>query len=338
MNQLMPLPSWLEKVLEHRLHFTSAGLNGLLDHHTVTNTLGELFAQGKLTPDVLANWLAEQVNERTRPTATEPTDGWAAYDIDPRAFWEQCWEAILGRKINIPSVPKIKGKTRKAIERYRLLLVFLPSITENDYPDSFVKPAWGRHIDGSKIEHKPLPGRWVLIEMIAKPNWGDPKGYEGDLLGQDLQITTRFKISWDHLTATILPRAVKLFGLPNRALRLPTSEEWNLIGNLFLWLNVNRNMSLPDLGSTNSWEGCLNSYDAGYFLVVGYRDLGGLADVNRNWHDNPNDNIAFRVLAVLKMFLSNHQACARFLASRLVVEYYVLLAEYEGHVQAVKIL
>lgn len=33
-------------------------------------------------------------------------------------------------------------------------------------------------------------------------------------------------------------------------------------------------------------------------LIVGNRDNGGLADVNYNWHDNRNDNIGFRVLAV----------------------------------------
>ena len=35
-------------------------------------------------------------------------------------------------------------------------------------------------------------------------------------------------------------------------------------------------------------------------LIVGNRDNGGLADVNRNWRDNRNDNVGFRVLAILK--------------------------------------
>src|SRR3989338_9307634 len=34
-------------------------------------------------------------------------------------------------------------------------------------------------------------------------------------------------------------------------------------------------------------------------LIVGNVENGGLADVNRNWHDKTNDNIGFRVLAVL---------------------------------------
>ena len=38
-------------------------------------------------------------------------------------------------------------------------------------------------------------------------------------------------------------------------------------------------------------------------LIMGNRDNGGLGDVNDNWHDNTNDNIGFRVLAVLYVFL-----------------------------------
>lgn len=40
-------------------------------------------------------------------------------------------------------------------------------------------------------------------------------------------------------------------------------------------------------------------YESDNRLIVGNRENGGLADVNRNWHSNRNDNIGFRVLAVL---------------------------------------
>lgn len=41
------------------------------------------------------------------------------------------------------------------------------------------------------------------------------------------------------------------------------------------------------------------TYESENRLIVGNSENGGLANVNRNWHDNRNDNIAFRVLAVL---------------------------------------
>lgn len=47
-------------------------------------------------------------------------------------------------------------------------------------------------------------------------------------------------------------------------------------------------------------------------LIVGNRDNGGLADVNRNWHDNRNDNIGFRALAVLTANASSRRAFCPF--------------------------
>lgn len=300
MSTLSPLPAWLEKVLEHRLNFTPVGLNGLLDHHGVTNSLGELLAQGIVTPGAFKAWLDDQKSQQVPPPATTNLlDPWAAYHSDPRAFWEQCLETILGRKLEISAIPKMRGKTKKAIEKYKLMLVFLPVITEEDYPKSFVKPIWGLYINASQIERKPLPGRWVLAETIRKPDWDDPNGYGEDPLGKDLGLTTRFKISWGHITMTIMPAVGKLYGLSRRATRHSTAEEWNLIGNLFVWLNANRNMDLPDLGSTNSWEWCLNACGSGRRFIVGHRVTGGLSDMDRFWSSNPHDGVGFRLLGVL---------------------------------------
>lgn len=293
------LPWWVVRLNELSGHFTRQGLGGLLDHHNVTNVLGKALALGEVTSDELHAWLIEQAGKKTPAIGSQEytTDPWAAYHSDPRAFWEQCWEEILQRKINVPAVPKLKGKTKKAIEKYKLMLVFLPVITEDEYTEGFVKPAWGRYLDSSQIERRHLPGKWVLVETIAKPNWDDPQGYGEDPLGKDLNLTTRFKISWDHLTATIMPTAAKLYGLPRRAVHHSTAEEWNLIGNLFNWLKANRSMDLPDLGSTNSWEWCLNAFASSDALVVGDRGHGGLADVSRDWRGYPRGPVGFRLLA-----------------------------------------
>jgi hypothetical protein len=228
-----------------------------------------------------------------------PQDPWASYNSDPRAFWEQVWKEILGREIDVPTIRKLKGKTKKAIEKYKFMLVFLPKITENDYPEGFVKPAWGRYLDVSQIERRSLPGRWVLVETIAKSNWNDSVGHKDDLFGQDLGLTSRFKISWNHLTASILPKATKLLGLARPAVRQPTLEEWNLIGNLFNWLCQNRGMSLPDLGSTNFWERCFNTCGSDNYLVAGGCVKGGLSGVHKDPSGCGSVNVAFRVLAVL---------------------------------------
>lgn len=298
------LPWWAKRLDELSGHFSAQGLGGLLDHHAVTNALGEALALGGVTPEELHAWVTGQVVKRMSQGPSPETifvqDSWAAYHSDPRAFWEQCWETLLGRKIEIPAIPKLKGKTKKAIERYKLMLVFLPEITEDDYPQDFVRLEWNRFSDRSKIEYRPLPGRWVLVETIAKPSWLDVMGYQHDNLGTDLNLTTRFKIARDSLTATILPRAAKLFGLAPLAVRLPTAEEWNLVGNVFLWLNNHRNMNLPDLGSTNSYELCLNNYGPKGGIMIGLIGSGGgLGGIAFVWPNMPSDVAGFRVLAVL---------------------------------------
>lgn len=55
-------------------------------------------------------------------------------------------------------------------------------------------------------------------------------------------------------------------------------------------------------GKDNKGRGMLKIHGDDNRLIVGNRDNGGLADVNYNWHDNANDNIGFRVLAVLRFF------------------------------------
>ena len=114
-----------------------------------------------------------------------------------------------------------------------------------------------------------------------------------------LHGTTRFNTSWDDLTNGFLAEIAKVTNFPKKGTRLPTAEEWNLIGNLFNWLRDHRSMDLPDLGSTRSWEWCENAYDADLRLIVGRSDRGGLADVRDGWRGDRDDDLAFRVLAVL---------------------------------------
>lgn len=296
------LPWWAKRLDEMSGRFSRSGLGGLLDYHGATNTLGELLTQGIVTPEAVQAWLGEQVGKHQPATgSTAHPSATADLLTDPRAFWAQVWEEVLGRKLDIPPVLKISGKTKAAIVAYHLMPVYLPVITEEDYPTDFIKPQWGQHLTVSDIQRRPLPGRWVIVEMIVKPNWDDENGYGNgiDPLAQALGLTSRFSISWDTLHETHHPATANILGLSKKAVRLPTAEEWNLIGNLFLWLNANRNMNLPDLGATNSWEWAENTFGDDARLFVGYRGHGGLADVFCCWRGVRHGLIGFRVLAVL---------------------------------------
>ncbi len=218
-----------------------------------------------------------------------------------QAFWQGVYDE-LGIEARVPVVPKLTEKQVKSIAKFNFLLIYIPAITEKQYPEHFVKLAWNEHLSRlfSKIERKSLEGQWIAIETIAKPNWDDKDGYPDDRLVAMVKYPSlRFNTSYEDLAGGILSDIAKVTGFPKKGTRLPTAEEWNFVGNLFNWLSEHRDMPLPDLGYTNAFEWCENACESGYLLVVGCSSYGGLAGVYDSWHGGSGDGVGFRVLAVL---------------------------------------
>ena len=200
----------------------------------------------------------------------------------------------------MPALPRVSAKTCAWIEDGSLLPIFLPKqITQNAYPANWVRSDWGRHIDAGQIKHHPFPGRWVVVELIRKPDWNDPKGYGKDRLARELGLQTRFKVSWDHLRATLCPQTATLWVLKKTAVRPLTAEEWNFFGNVLLELNRLHGTQFQDLGATASWEWTENAFGSDCRVLVGHRDGGGLASVSRIWSNDPGGGVGFRLLGVL---------------------------------------
>lgn len=197
--------------------------------------------------------------------------------------------------------PRLTDEQAAKLEKYGFRILFIPAITEDKYPESFSKPEWGRYLNIADIKRQPLPGRFVAIETIAKPNWDDPNGYPDDKLGQVLGLKSRFGVSWDELYGKdgILAKAAQVLGFPSEQVRSPYAEEYNFVGNMFNYLRNKFNEPLPDLGSTNSWEWCENVYGSNSRLIGGGRERGGLAGVHCRWRGTHDGNVAFRVLVVL---------------------------------------
>ncbi|MEO5927768.1 MAG: hypothetical protein ABIP96_03820 [Patescibacteria group bacterium] len=217
---------------------------------------------------------------------------------DAQAFWQSVYNE-LGLKIAVPTVPVLTETQVKSLDRFGFMLVFIPNISEEQYPACFVKPAWSEYLNVERIKHEPLEGQWVAIETIAKPDCDDDADYAEDRLMVAVRHDKRLHTSHNALTGGLLERVAKATGFPKKGTRLPTAEEWNFVGNLFNWLREHRSMSLPDLGSTNAWEWCQNTYTSVSQLIVGNAALGGLADVDDGWYGHGHDGIGFRVLAVL---------------------------------------
>lgn len=216
---------------------------------------------------------------------------------DLQGRWQTIWDSILLKQIKVPKAPKLSVKTEAALKKYGFMPMYLPDLKETDYPAKFILPNWGKWLTMNDIEKKPLVGQWIAVETIKKPHWNDDN--KEDTLRDELGLDTRFRQTWDATTETHLPKVAKILGVSNKATRLPSAEEWNLIGNVFNWLRDELNEDLPDLGATNSWEWCENAYESGRRLLVGSAEYGGLAGVHYHWHGRSDDGVAFRVLAVL---------------------------------------
>ena len=274
--------------LHNNLHFfTEVGLTGLTRHAVEAEQLGRLLATGQLP---LAELQALIVKYQFS---------------DPQAFWQGFWSIGLKCQVEVPPLPKIKTKTKAALEQYGFLIIFLPKIKYTDYPDGYIRPNWGKYLDRGQVKHRTLSGCWVAMETIVKPDWDDPdsypKGYGNgeDPLAQILDLKTRFKVSWDDLHQTHLPKVAKLISVRRQSVRSPSGEEWNLIANVFNDLRDTRGTDLPDLGSTRSWEWSENSCGPKVRLVVGCSGYGGLAGVTSFKAGLSCADCGFRVLVVL---------------------------------------
>lgn len=311
MMELENIPVWLEEILRRREHLTPAGLNGLLGAYAVTMPLGEALARQQIDPLELDAWVKTQLAPKTDPaivpaTTTVPNSTEVLLKriaANPQAFWSEFYAQKFGElKLTLPALPRINAQTRARIDDGSLLPIFLPKqVTQNAYPANWIRSDWGRYVDAGQIKHHTLPGRWVVIELVRKPDWDDGLGYgEGnDRLARELGLQTRFLISWDHLRATLCPQTANLWGLKKAAVRPLTAEEWNLFGNILLELNRLHGTQFQDLGATLSWEWTENAYGSGNRVVVGDRDSGGLASVYGRWSDDPSGGVGFRLLGVL---------------------------------------
>lgn len=210
--------------------------------------------------------------------------------------WAEFYDTLGAPLSSLPTEAQMA-----ALREYGFRPIFLPAISEDQYPNEFVKPAWGKYIDVAQIKRQSLPGRLVAVEAIAKPNWDDLAGYPNDKFGKIVGLDRRFGVSYNDLHAKdgILAKVAEQLGLPSEQVRLPYAEEWNFAGNLFNLLRAQYGEQLPDLGSTNSWEWCENAYGSDFRLLVGSRGNGSLSAVNKRWCGGRRNFVGFRVLAVL---------------------------------------
>jgi hypothetical protein len=213
--------------------------------------------------------------------------------------WMQKVYKDLGIACAVPPPPELGTETLLALATFGFRFFWIPELTEEIYPRSFVLPKWPDY-----AERRPLKGWWVAMETIAKSDWNDPAGYPNDTLAAALGLRRRFGVSWDALKKEggLLSKVAALLQL--QAVRLPSVEEWNFLANLFLWLAKERRENLPELGNAESWEWCENTYGSESRLIGGDRKSGGLWALGARWQGGGDVSLGFRLLADLGPLVS----------------------------------
>ena len=124
------------------------------------------------------------------------------------------------------------------------------------------------------IEFPKLPGKWVLVETMRKPN-SDEK-YDPSKITDMLGIGDRFGKTWNDIDKAIKTNGGKVLdklGIKGE-LRMLNPLEYNLMANREGW------------GKTNTWEWTNTKYSDGTVslrVIVGHSGRGGAAGAS--WYD-----------------------------------------------------
>lgn len=245
-------------------------------------------------------------------------------------FWQGVYDE-LGIQVTVPAMPNLTNEQVRSLKKFSFLLIYIPPIDVRRYPKGFVG-IYG-YDDNWDLRRHTLPGEWVAIETIMKPEYDSNKRgleYPDDRLMAKLGRTTRSALSYNDLTGgilnhhfigrflriplrySLLEEISKLMGFLSQSVLLPSMEQWSFIMNLFYWLRAHRSMPLPDIASTKSSEWCENYYDT---EIYGSRVIMGVkSDVSWNgvfssrpgiqyWgyrrHHTRIEDVGFRVLVAL---------------------------------------
>ncbi|MBI4437578.1 hypothetical protein HY631_01365 [Candidatus Uhrbacteria bacterium] len=305
------IPVWLKDLIDKfNVHGDDAGVAGVLNNFPLVMRAGRLLmGTSVFLSDLTALIDRYEASEREGQTKVERLKGlkypsltgknWRA---DLHTWMQEVLDAFLGFHVDVPEPPSLNRAQRRLMMKYKLWLFFVPAIGEDKYPEHFVKFDWNRFLSGVPATALPLPGRWIALEVIQKPNYQDGR-YPNDQLMADIGITTRFahphsgKGEGDDLMEDILPKVAEVLQSLGGTVKIQSARIFNFLGHLFNWLRLHTSEHrLPNLGSTNSVEWCEERYDSHIALFVGHSDDGGLAFVSGYWRGFRGDNIGFRFL------------------------------------------
>jgi len=243
---------------------------------------------------------------------------------------QNAWQEVLGTNVEVPPLPAVvTPEVKRNLERLGFELRYIPKLDmdtlddlkrkgEDKFLDDLQRryPNWRRYETLSDTEREDpavtrnleqwfwglakedrmdfpsMPGRWIAVETMPKPSYGDT--YAKTPVGEGLGLEDRFNVSWDDANQAIQTHKGDLLteaGLPaSMDVRMLEAVEWNMLANREGW------------GSTNTyeWTNTEARADGDPVRVFVGSSVGGGAAYAR-WHRPSHSDalVGFRVAVVL---------------------------------------
>lgn len=217
------------------------------------------------------------------------------------------WNTVLGKLLEIPPLPKnITPEVQKNLEKMGMELRFIPNLELDDInklqklgTEKYLEMLHGRYPnwnpyeklkdeqkedhsimrnleewfwDGVKdknIDFPKLPGKWVAVETMPKPKYGEK--YKSSTITDILDLGDRFDKTWNQIDTAINQHSAMVLakiGIKQGKLRMLEPLEYNLLANREGW------------GATNTYEWTNTEFRDGTVsrrVVVGFSGRGGAA-------------------------------------------------------------
>lgn len=262
---------------------------------------------------------------------TSPTESKTIVSPETLKNEQEAWKKVLGVDVEVSPLPdSVTPEVREKLKNLGMELRFIPDVNlgtladiKRDGVDEYLKnrqrlyPNWhkyetltdsqkedhsiGRNLEewywnlvkDEKVPFPQLPGKWIAVETMPKPKYGDK--YSSSQITDELGLEDRFNVTWNDANKAINEAEGNILaaaGLPiiGEQVRMLEAIEWNLLANREGW------------GKTNTYEWTnteLRADGDSDRVIVGFSGNGGAADACWYRPEYSDDDLGFRLAVVL---------------------------------------
>jgi len=239
---------------------------------------------------------------------------------------KEAWKNVFGVDIEVLPLPDfVTPEVQKNLEKMGMELRFIPNLNLDDVNklqklgvEKYLEelhnryPNWNpyeklsesqkedhsvmrnleewfwNNVKDKKIDFPKLSGKWIAVETIPKPKYGDK--YKSSIISDMLGFDNRFGTTWNQVNIAINQHEAKILtkiGIKQGKIRMLDALEYNLLANREAW------------GATDTYEWTNTEYRAygdSRRVIVGHSDDGGAALADWGHSVRSGGDIGWRVV------------------------------------------